>query len=56
MKFVEQDKNMYFPIHGDVLVLDSLPAKVYTIKSDSMRGLYLEVYINKFNISVGKLY
>lgn len=56
MKFVEQDKNMYFPIHGDVLVLDSLPAKIYTIKSDSMRGLYLEVYSNKFNIAEGKLY
>ena len=56
MKFVEQDKNIYMPIYGEVAVLNELPAKVYTIKSNPMQGLYLEVYCDKFDINEEKLY
>ena len=56
MKFVEQDKNIYMPIYGEVAVLDELPAKVYTIKSNPMQGLYLEVYCDRFDINEEKLY
>ena len=56
MKFVEQDENIYMPIFGEVAVLSQLPAKIYTIKSNSMQGLYLEVYSDKFEINEQKLY
>lgn len=56
MKYVCKDDNEYMPMGDNIKIVNNLPAQIYSLDVDKFRGIYLNVFDNKFNIEDTKIY